>query len=169
MPKTSGRETTVHATKLLREEWRAGRLPRLWSKCYPDLFDEADRTLALGPQRRNHFCEWFVAVHLYHTEGVLSLVEKYPFQDAHPHKFEVLQLIFAKRNKHLEFVAGMRGGKQAGVQPPDLLVYRPDFSLCRFVEVKGPGDTLRAPQEANHARIEEVLRVPVDTVHVEVV
>ncbi|MBI5487043.1 MAG: VRR-NUC domain-containing protein [Deltaproteobacteria bacterium] len=168
MPTRTREARTVYATKQLNKQWRAGNLPILWRKCYPALFDEQDCTLALGPQRRNHFCEWFVAVHLFHTENVLSLVEKYPFEKKHPHKFEILQHIFDARAKDLQFIMDMRGGKKTGVQPPDLLVYRPDFSLVRFVEVKGPGDKVHERQDANHARIERRLCVPVETIRVKI-
>ena len=28
-------------------------------------------------QPRNHFSEWFAAIHLFHRDGALSLIEKY--------------------------------------------------------------------------------------------
>jgi len=57
-------------------------LARRWRSEYPHIFDSDDLRLALA-QPRNHFAEWFVAIHLFHRDGAYSLLEKYLYGN-HP-------------------------------------------------------------------------------------
>jgi hypothetical protein len=136
-------DLTVYCTPQLRTLWPdplAGR----WREEYPNIFDDDDVRLT-GRQRRNHFCEWFAAICLFHSRGVLSLVEKYRRGKAHPCKREPFERLFSvtERRRLNEICA------DCSVQPPDQLIYTPAFTQRGFVEVKGPGDRLSEPQLIN--------------------
>jgi hypothetical protein len=130
-----------------------------WSRQYPELFDADDVRIA-RTQTKYHFAEWFTAIHLFHRDGVLSLIEKYIFR-THPRKWRRLDEIQDGLFGQLQEI-----GRSLRVQPPDLLLYSRDNTLRGFAEVKGPGDrkhpSLRQLQ--SHREIEQRLGVPVETV-----
>src|SRR5579863_2376031 len=77
--------TTIFCPPGLRELWRqAGSpLPTFWHEHYSLLFDDEDLRIANGPQRLNHFSEWFAAIHLFHRDGSISFIEKYDTYENH--------------------------------------------------------------------------------------
>jgi len=89
-------QTTIHCTKAIRELW-PDPLARQWLQQYPDVFDGDDLRLTVN-QPKNHFCEWFAAIHLFHREGARSLVEKYVFQN-HPQKVAQLGRLLSERSE----------------------------------------------------------------------
>jgi len=140
--------------KPLANEWRAE---------YPQLFDDDDLRLAMN-QATNHFCEWFLAIHIFRTEGSLSMVEKYLFAN-HPEKAKRLTSILT--NPQLETLR--RICQSLEVQPPDLLVYSTRDSGCFwFAEAKGPGDRVSAKQRESHSRIRAELGVAVKVFRIKV-
>ena len=52
------------------------------------------------------------------------------------------------------------------MQPPDLLVYTPDYSRFWFAEVKGPGDKLGDAQKFSHEAIRVRLGVRVELIRI---
>ncbi len=148
--------STIWFDQALRDRWPRP-LALEWSRQYPRLFD-ADDFRITRHQPKNHFCEWLTAIHLFHTTGALSLVEKYALGKAHPRKQEILNRLLPPED--IEFLAGLPN------QPPDLLVYTPTFDRYWFVEVKGPGDRLRTIQRETNGAIMQRLRVPVETIAV---
>jgi hypothetical protein len=90
-------ETTIHCTKAIRDLW-PNPLAKHWHQHYPDVFDEDDLRLTTT-QPKNHFCEWFAAVHLFHREGAHSLVEKYVF-GKHSVKMAKLREILSEREQN---------------------------------------------------------------------
>ncbi len=137
-------DDVVRFTPSDREGWRAGDLPRLWASRYWQVFDEDDLRLGLS-QPDYHFCEWVGAICFFLTQGCLSLVEKYGCP-SHLRKEVVLNRLTGP-----EFTCFLEHAPQ---QPPDLLVYAPDYSDWFFCEVKGPGDRLGAEQEDFFGEIE---------------
>jgi hypothetical protein len=138
-------------------------LAEQWAALYPDLFDAEDVHLTRS-QPKNHFAEWFAAIHLFQRDGLLSLVEKYLFK-GHPRKQTLLnQLLTPARQSALREISN-----QCGVQPPDLLVYTSGLSAVGFAEVKGPGDRLRDAQRVSHRVIEHRLELPVEVIVVRIV
>src|SRR6516164_113428 len=89
-------QTKTYCTKAIRELWPKP-LAGQWLQQYPNLFDEDDRRLTVK-QPRNHFCEWFAAIHLFHREGAHSLVEKYVYQN-HPAKIARLKALLSERER----------------------------------------------------------------------
>lgn len=156
------RETTIYCSRQVRQLWPFP-LAEQWAELYPQLFDRDDVRIT-RLQRRNHFAEWFTAIHLFQRDGMLSLVEKYGYK-THPRKQDVLSQLFAPQQRAVldEIRSRFR------VMLPDLLVYKPDHSEFRFAEVKGPGDHVREIQRQSHQAIEERLRVPVEIVVVRLV
>jgi len=68
------KETVFYCSPQVRRLWPSP-LAAQWASLYPQLFDRDDvRITQLQP--KNHFSEWFAAIHLFHRDGVLSLVEK---------------------------------------------------------------------------------------------
>jgi hypothetical protein len=123
---------------------------------YPDVFDDDDLRIT-RKQTRNHFAEWFTAVHLYHRDGALCLVEKYGCSN-HPRKAVLLDKILGgKRLQMLDEICA-----DCATQAPDLLVYTPGFAAFWFAEAKGPRDRLSEKQQASHAAIRRHLKVPVE-------
>ncbi len=154
-------QTRIHCTMAIRKLW-PNPLAQQWIQQYPDLFDEDDLRLAVN-QPRNHFCEWFAAIHLFHREGAHSLVEKYVFQN-HPAKVAQLATLLSERErKTLEEIRDAYA-----VQPPDLLVFVPGTSRYWFAEVKGPGDRLSAKQMLSHDALRRKLGVPVEIIEVKI-
>lgn len=152
------RETVIFCSRQVRQLWPLP-LACQWASLYPQLFDDDD--VRITPrQPKNHFAEWFAAIHLFHRDGTFALVEKYVFR-THPQKQDVLkQLLTAEQRAILDDIR-----KRFHVQPPDLLVYAPDHSAFRFVEVKGPGDRLHEKQRESHRAIEQ-LRVDAEIITV---
>jgi hypothetical protein len=103
----------------------------------PELFDADDRQL-LSRQADYHFYEWLAAIHLFHRDGMVSVVEKYCYAN-HPRKVALLRSLMSEADR--DFVVTFR--RHHGVQPPDLLLFEPDLSTFRFAEVKGPSDRVR--------------------------
>jgi hypothetical protein len=152
-------DTTVYFTSELRAQWPSQLVER-WSKECPDIFDEEHiRNTKLQP--RNHVNEWFAAVSLFRSRGALSLVEKYLFAN-HSRKVALLEKIL----NPAQLTALREIHKRLGIQPPDLLVFLPDFSRFWFAEVKGPGDRIRPAQRESHEAIRRELGVPVQQIAV---
>ncbi len=153
------RETTIYCSSEVRRLWPAP-LASQWAKLYPRLFDSDDVRIT-RKQPKNHFAEWFAAIHLFHRDGMLALVEKYVY-GTHPRQQDILARLLTERQRQVldEIRLGL------GVQPPDLLLYSPDYSTFRFAEVKGPHDRLRDVQRRSHQAIQRRLRVPVEVVSV---
>jgi hypothetical protein len=156
-------DTTIYCGAEVRKLWPIP-VAAQWAKLYPELFDADDVRLTCS-QPRNHFSEWFAAIHLFHRDGVLSLVEKYIYE-GHARKREKLAQLNAGL---LEQLWDIR--RSVGVQPPDLLVYSRDNKLQGFVEVKGPGDrgSPTPRQYESHREIERRLGVPVEVINVRLV
>ena len=134
-----------------RRRFRNGSLVEVWRRTYPDIFDTDDVRLTCT-QRSYHFFEWLAAVVVFNTTGYLSLVEKYR-NKTHRRKRDVLQELFDPDV--------LRHICTRGVQCPDLLCYRPDFSDCFFCEVKGLTDRVRPEQEARFDALAEATGKPV--------
>ena len=134
-----------------QQRWREGLLAPEWASAYPAIFDHDDLRIA-GTQAHlgYHYHEWLAAILLHHTKGLLSLVEKYTFR-SHDRKRRVVERLCDASST--EFL--LQRGKEALVQCPDLLVYRPDLSEWYFCEVKGPHDRLRPEQAALFDQVEQ--------------
>jgi len=150
--------TTIYCSVQVRRSWPA--VAEWWATMYPQLFDDKDLQLT-GSQPGNHFAEWFAAIHLFHRDGHLSLIEKYIYE-AHPAK---LQQVARLGDGLLEELRKLR--QEMHVQPPDLLVYSED-GLLGFAEVKGPGDRSEPNERQceSHRRIAEVFGVPTEVIRV---
>lgn len=155
------RETTIYFPGELRERWPVP-LADEWRASYPNIFDDDDLRLAKS-QPENHFCEWLAAIHLFHRDGVYALVEKYAYEN-HARKVRLLNELLPPQ--HQEFLRSFRD--RLGVQPPDLLLFRPDRSAYWFAEVKGPGDRLLDRQRESHERIATTLGVDVELIAVDI-
>lgn len=151
---------TIYCTAQLRKLWPQS-LARRWHEEYPNIFDIDDVRLA-ERQSKNHFCEWFTAIHLFQSRGVLSLIEKYRRVKAHPAKKDRFERIFPEAERRIlnDICA------DCAVQPPDLLTYAPDFTERGFAEVKGPGDRLPDKQLRSH---EALARELINKLTVEVI
>ncbi len=147
-------EWRYHAAQ--RAAFADGTLATTWASRYPRVFDELDRALVKN-QPRSHFYEWLVAVLLFESAGMLSLVQKYQF-GKHQHKQRVLQALMPRAT------AEWLTSAPRPCQGPDLLVYAPDHSEWYFVEVKGPTDRMRPVQRSYFAEIEDVTGRPVHVV-----
>jgi hypothetical protein len=155
------KETVIYFSPEQRALWPSP-LAAQWASQYPQLFDRDDlRITRLQP--KNHFAEWLAAIYLYHTKGVLSLVEKYMFS-THPRK----QVVLANLLTEIQRATLGEIQSAVGVQLPDLLVFNRDGSRFWFAEVKGPGDQVREVQRRSHAEIIRRLRVPVELIKVTV-
>ena len=77
MSKSMSKEVTIFATAQLRKLW-PDPLASHWLHVYPQVFDEDDFRITRR-QPTKHFNEWLAAVHLFHRDGVYSLIEKYAF------------------------------------------------------------------------------------------
>jgi hypothetical protein len=127
-----------------QEAFRASDLVRKWVDQHPDLFDAKDRETALNQCIYGyHFFEWYTAIQLKLEFGLLSLQQKYFFSE-HPEKHQVLEQLGASDLKQWHASRRKSFGR---TQPPDLLVYLPDYSCWTFCEVKGPQDRLRVKQK----------------------
>ena len=149
---------SITCTAALKGSWPKP-LAEDWLKKYPTVFDENDLELAIS-QPRNHFCEWYAAIHLFQNEHALALVEKYDVQK-HRRKFRLFEqhLSASQRNT----LARIR--QDFGVQLPDLFVIGASGD-CWFAEVKGPGDQLSELQRRSHEAILSKLGIPVRLINV---
>jgi hypothetical protein len=154
-------QSTIHCTRAIRDLW-PDPLAGQWLQQYPDIFDADDLRLAMS-QPKNHFCEWFAAIHLFHREGAYSLVEKYVYQN-HPAKVARMATLLSERER--KTLDAIRLGH--AVQPPDLLVFVPKTNRYWFAEVKGPDDRLSAKQIRSHDAITRQLGVPVEIIEVRI-
>jgi hypothetical protein len=145
----------VYYPKDLRATWPRP-LALIWAWQYPQLFDADDLRLALA-QPSKHFCEWFIAQHLYHRDGAHSLVEKYAYNN-HRRKIELLDRILTSAQR--DVVRTFRSTFK--VQPPDLFVFFPGSRRFWFVEAKGPGDRLSADQRSAYESLSQSLGAKVE-------
>jgi len=133
---------TFITTDSHRENFSKGGLADEWARVYPMLFDAKDIQIARNQKHMGyHYYEWIAAILLYHTKGLLSLVEQYAYK-SHKRKRRVLESLMS--DDVLNFIA--KAGISSATQCPDLLVYSPDRSNWFFCEVKGPHDKLRESQ-----------------------
>lgn len=134
------------------KEFKSRQLVSSWATSYPFLFDEKDQEIAQNQAHLGyHYYEWLAAILVFHTEGLLSLVEKYQF-NSHKSKAKILQRLAPSET--IEFI---RKHPEFGrAQCPDLLVYEPDFSDWFFLEVKGPKDELSTTQIAFFEKLIQV-------------
>ena len=150
-------KSTIYFPPQLRARWPMP-LAAEWRASYPNLFDDDDLRLAIG-QPENHFYEWLAAIHLSQRDGVHALVEKYAYEN-HARKVRLLRELLPPQAQ--EFLHHFRD--RFGVQPPDLLLFRPDGSEYWFAEVKGPGDRLSERQRESHKQIATSLGVHVELI-----
>jgi hypothetical protein len=154
--------TTIYCTAQVRELWPRP-LAHRWLEEYPNIFDADDLRLTKF-QPKNHFCEWFAAIHLFQSRAALSLVEQYRRLGAHPWKKKRFErLLSPEERRTLNDICAAYG-----VQPPDLLVYTPDFKERWFVEVKGPGDRLSEKQLRSHRALATDLKIAVELIEVRI-
>lgn len=156
----------------LRKEWREEKrgeeLIRKYFACYEGcLFDCGNLTNALGQHEFGwHFAEWWTAIQLYQKYQLLSLVGKYagryPIADQKLRQWRLrrFQEVIPDKKKQ-DF---LRNGRLSSasrdkrlIKLPDLLVYTPDKRNYAFVEVKGPGDSLKPEQRKSFDRIKKCL------------
>jgi len=138
-----------------RERFRSGELARGWASRYPELFSGAELQIALN-QPGYHFYEWLTAVRLFTDYGYLSIAETYHFKR---HAAAYAKFVALTSPEIVDLLSW--GGKAARTQGPDLLTFRADESEWFFVEVKGPGDSLRPKQIELFKRLEEFSGRPV--------
>jgi VRR-NUC domain len=154
-------QTTIQCTKAIRDLW-PDPLARQWLQQYPDVFDADDLRLTVN-QPKNHFCEWFAAIHLFQRDGAHSLVEKYVYQN-HPAKVARLATLLSERErKTLDAIR-----EAHTVQLPDLFVFVPKTTRYWFAEIKGPGDRLSTKQIRSRDAITRELGVPVEIIEVKI-
>ena len=153
--------STIYCPSALRARWPKGLAP-IWRAMYPDVFDDDDLRIT-RKQPRNHFAEWFTAIHIYHRYGALSLIEKYRYRN-HPRKAALIGKILS--SKELQVLDDV--SSDCATQAPDLLVYSPDSRDFWFAEAKGPRDRLSEEQQASHAAIRRRLKVRVAVFNVAV-
>ena len=152
-------DTIIHCGSQVKRAWP--RVAAQWRALYPQLFDAHDVRLT-QTQPKNHFAEWFAAIHIFHRDGLLSLIEKYIYE-THPSKRRRVEDL---GGRVLETLTRIRHDMH--VQPPDLLVYSAGLELKGFAEVKGPDDRPDPSprQRKSHREIERCLGVPVEIIKV---
>ena len=141
----------------IRNLFRKGHLVEEWSRMYPMLFDSDDTRIARSQSEKSkaHYYEWLAAIILYHTNGLLSLNQKYAYR-SHSRKLEVLEKLTIGKPKTFEFI--MDRGHESVTQLPDLLVYKKDYKSWFFAEVKGPRDELRPNQVQLFNELSQITR-----------
>src|SRR5437868_2598281 len=87
----------IYCTQELRDRWPVS-LARLWRNDYPNLFDDDDVRLS-RLQPRNHFNEWFAAIYVFHSRGLLSLIEEY--RRSHPRKKPIFERLLSFDQRQL--------------------------------------------------------------------
>jgi hypothetical protein len=134
-----------------RIKFRDGELWKTWAEQYPFLFDEQDCSYAKNQAPFGYFfIEWLGAILIYQATGHRSLQGSYGFPN-HIGKRKVVQKLLSKDACEIIFDQAKYHS-----QPPDLLVYAPNFSNYFFCELKGPGDRLRINQTSYYQEIEKV-------------
>jgi hypothetical protein len=153
------RRSVIYFSPELRQLWPVP-LAEQWASHYPRIFDSDDLRNARH-QPRHHFAEWLAAIHLFHRDGVVSLVEKYTFAN-HARKRALMSrwVSFEDRRALAMILSELR------VQPPDLLVFNPETNCFGFAEVKGPRDRLRDRQILAMERIQHELGVGAEVIEV---
>jgi len=143
--------TSFFTFRHLHQRWRDGQLAPGWASAYPAIFDHDDLRIARNQAHLGyHYHEWLSAILLYHTRGLLSLVEKYTFRSHERKRRVVERLCDAASTRFL-----LERGRESLVQCPDLLVYRPDLTDWFFCEVKGPNDHIRPEQRDLFSQVEQ--------------
>jgi hypothetical protein len=136
----------------LHQRYRDGFLAPEWASAYPMIFDHDDLRIAETQSKKGyHYFEWLSAILLFHTNGLLSLVECYTFR-SHPRKRSLVERLCGDNTARFLFDKGV----EARAQCPDLLVYHPDLSYWFFCEVKGPTDRIQDNQVTWFHVLEEV-------------
>lgn len=154
--------TAIYCSAALKNRWPSP-LASEWLRDYPGLFDRDDLRLAMN-QPANHFCEWFAAIHLFHRDNAVSLVEKYGFGN-HARKVEMFRRLVPEKQRRM-----LRGiAEEFSVQLPDLFVIASDWVSYSFGEVKGPGDRVQPKQADSHRAIRSRLGVDVEIFEVRIV
>lgn len=134
----------------LFELWRSGEIAGSWHVEYPLLFKDSDwRTIRNQYALGYHFGEWFSARHFWNA-GHRVLIEKYVFPGSHREDFAIAERLLGK-----EALLYLKG-KARQCQPPDLLVYLPDFSSFFFAEIKLESDVLREEQRVYFDEVEKL-------------
>lgn len=150
---------TVEILCSQKKQWRTtGDLAAEWKHRFPELFDEDDVRI-VETQRKSHgahFVEWLGAIVLHQTTGYRSLVAKYQFKKAHPHKQKIIKNVLPDP----VLAALLDTTKHGWTQGPDLLMYERDErgSPWFFCEVKGPNDRRRASQDSKFEDLAAVSR-----------
>jgi hypothetical protein len=137
-------EQTLEFDREERECFRSGQLREEWAQRYRQLFDADDLRIA-RTQPDYHFFEWLAAVHFLESRGYLSLVEQYQFPSHQRKRLVLSRLVPPELVESIE---------HSSIQPPDLLVYAPDYSDWFFCEVKGPNDKITPRQETFFLQLE---------------
>ena len=107
-----------------------------------------------------HYHEWLAAILLYHTTGMLSLIEAYAYS-IHARKRQILETLVD--GEALDFIASH--GILSVAQCPDLLVYSPANRDWFFCEVKGPQDRLRETQVRFFDKLAQISGKEIKVVH----
>jgi len=123
---------TIEASARDAKRW-PDPLAKIWRRRYSELFDEADRNLALSQGRRNrlHFVEWVAAIHLFDANGTWAVLKKWNkrrFSASHPAKCRRVCNILGKE-RYEKLCHGPLG------QGPDLFLYKPRTREFMFAEV----------------------------------
>jgi hypothetical protein len=152
-------ELTLHCPRKLRESWPEP-LAKVWHNAYP-FFDEDDLRIT-KTQPTKHFYEWFAAVHLFERYSAYSLIEKYRYEKAHPHKQKALRATLTP-----ELIDALdEVCEECQVQVPDILAWVPGTQDYWFAEVKGGADPLSEKQLSCHERMEKLFDRPVQIISV---
>lgn len=125
-----------------------------WYNRYPNLFDENDLQNTRSQAKNGyHFHEWLGAILLFQITGWFSLQQKYQFKK-HLQKQNILVKLGA--NSLISFFENQKDKGFGSSQPPDLLVYSPDYSDWFMCEIKDPNDRLNEQQKEYFKELESV-------------
>lgn len=164
-------EFTLGFPDELRSRWKDAKKGELlieeyYGKYKERLFDEGNLLNAMGQHHLGyHFVEWWTAIQLHDRYGLLSLVGKYagryPKRDREIREWRTSRFReIVRKTDDREFLRDGRLSVEHGairLRLPDLLVYTEDREQFGFVEVKGPGDSLRSEQGSSFQAIRERL------------
>jgi hypothetical protein len=153
--------TVIYYPDTLKARW-PNPLAAEWQSSYPGIFDDDD-FCQTQTQPTRHFHEWLAAIHLFHRDGAYALLEKYHCGN-HDRQVEIANRLLGPEGRAF-LLQEVRGKME--VQPPDLLLFLPDYSRFWFAEVKGPNDSLSEKQVASHAVITKRFNVPVEIIQVQ--
>ena len=149
---------TYEYSEKQHELFKSGALVEEWYSKYSDIFDEHDLRIARNQARFGwHFFEWFAAIILYDTCGLLSLIEQYEYK-LHTRKQSILRSMLTSE---LFDIVTNHDVRSSDVQCPDLFVYSRDYSEWFFCEVKGPKDRMREPQAELFDKLSEIAQKPI--------